>query len=92
MKLEQLYEEQIQLINYEMSTSSEATRKNYNSIITKFLEWCNNNQVDEITEATYNRTLDKYKTYLITRPQTYTTRDGKTVTKNKQLSQMRNVS
>ena len=86
MKLEQLQEEKIQLINYEMSTSSEATRKNYKSIIDNFLSWINESNHTEIDESNYNKILSQYKTHLIERPQTYTTRNGKTIRKDKPLS------
>lgn len=87
MNLNMLHEEKIQLIQYEFSTGSKATRKNYNSIITNFLEWCKQQEIDNIDNDNYLRIIDRYKTHLIQRKQTYTTRDGQTIQKDKPLSQ-----
>ena len=87
MNLNMLHEEKTQLIQYEFSTRSEATRKNYNSIITNFLEWCKQEAYPDINNDNYLQIIDRYKTHLITRKQTYTTRNGKTIQKNKTLSQ-----
>lgn len=87
MNISQLQEEKNQLIEYEFSTRSEATRKNYKSIINRFLTWCNDEHFQEIHNGNYLRIIDKYKTYLIHRHHTYTTRNGTTLQKNKQLSQ-----
>lgn len=87
MQISQLQEEKNQLIQYEFSTRSEATRKNYSSIINNFLSWCTDEQVQEIHNNNYLRIVDKYKTHLIQRPHKYTTRNGTTIHKHKQLSQ-----
>ena len=86
MKIQQLHDEKTDLINFEFSTGSNTTRKNYDSIISNFLSWCTTNNITEVDEENYKKILDKYKTYLTERPITYTTRNGKTVTKKKQLS------
>ena len=87
MNIQQLHDEKTNLVEYELSTGSTSSRKTYNSIISNFLSWCTEQQIQEVTPNNYYHILNQYKTHLIERPQTYTTRSGNTITKKKQLSQ-----
>lgn len=87
MKIQQLYEEKTQLIEFELSTRSKATQKTYDSIITKFLSWCKQKNIDFVDENTYLKIINQYKKHLQERKQTYTTRDGQIIQKDNGLSE-----
>lgn len=67
MYIDELLIEKDNLINIEFNTRSEATKKNYNIIISNFIKWCKINNHTYITDDNNRKIINLYLNYLMTK-------------------------